>query len=116
MKRLVGMLMITLFAPVGCAVTDPPDTAGDAPVIKEFKETSYEVRKKANEVGQGGVTYVRNVGDQTGVNKTVTGISEVIVDTSEEIGQEQKGELFGADVSLFPPQAENDGKVLRVDF
>lgn len=116
MKKLAGLTATLSILLAGCVADNPPDTSSDAPIIKEFKETRYKVQKKTNEIGQESVTTVINAGDKTGVNRTVTGISEAIVNTSEEIGQEQKGDLMGSDVTLFPQEAENDGKVLRIDF
>ena len=88
----------------------------DGTAVEKIKSASYKIKKTAADTGEKGVKTIKSASDVTGATKVVKGISQVIVDASEDIGQEKKGKILGQDATLFPPETENDGKILKIEF
>ncbi len=102
----------------GCANQDTCDVE-DNPIRKVqcgTAEVTHGVKKAVVDVSEEGVSTLHNAGMKTGVSPALQGVSQVIVDTSEQIGQEQRGKVMGQEVILFPPETENEGKILRIEF
>ena len=59
---------------------------------------------------------MHEAGMKTGVTPVVQGVSQAVVDATEQIGTEKRGNVMGQDVILFPPETQDDGKVLKIEF
>ena len=115
-KWLWALLLCVFFA--GCANQDTCDVE-DNPIRKVqcgTAEVTQGVKKVVVDVGEEGVSTLHNAGMKSGVSPALQGVSQAIVDTSEQIGQEQRGTVMGQEVILFPPETENEGKILRIEF
>ena len=102
----------------GCATQDTCDV-DKTPMQKmqcEAAEVTEGVTKTVVDVSEEGVNTLHNAGMKSGVTPALQGVSQAIVDTSEQIGKEQRGTVMGKDVVLFPPETENEGKILRIEF
>jgi len=98
----------------GCNIKNiPPDPPE---VIQGIQNTTSDVGTAVSGAGEQGITTVDSVGSTTGVKNVIKGVGKAVVDTSENIGQEQKGKVMGKDMTIFPPEAEEDGKVIKIDF
>ena len=104
--------MVTVGCFCGCAGNDNQSESG----MEGIRETSYKIQKTATDVGEKGVETIKTASDVTGTTKIVKGVSQVIVDASEDIGQEKKGKIMGQDATLFPPETEKEGKILKIEF
>lgn len=108
----VVVFMVTVSCFCGCAGND--NQSGSA--VEDIRETSYKIQKTAADAGEKGVKTIKAASDVTGTTKIVKGVSQVIVDVSEDIGQEKKGKIMGQDATLFPPEAQKEGKILKIEF
>jgi len=106
------VFMVTASCFCGCAGSDNQDKSA----VEGIRETSYQVQKTAVDTGEKGVETIKAASDISGTTKVVKGVSQVVVDTSEDIGRERKGKIMGQDATLFPPETENDGKILKIEF
>lgn|GEM_PF-2822285 len=98
----------------GCGLKNvPPDPPE---VVEGIRNTTSEVGTAVTGAGERSVETVDSVGSATGVKNVIKGVGSAIVDTSEDIGQEKKGKVMGKDMTIFPPEARDDGKVIKIDF
>lgn len=109
---LLGVALAVAIA--GCE-TNESETKAGAP-FQEVGDAARQAGRKAADAGQTGVEAINAAGDKTGVKNAVKGVSQVVVDTSEDIGRSQHGNVMGQDVTLFPPETENEGKILKIEF
>jgi hypothetical protein len=102
----------------GCA-HDESKNKDDNPLLRvqsDAVEVTEGVTKTVIDVSEEGISSLHDAGMKTGVTPAVRGVSQAIVETSEQIGQEQRGTVMGQEVILFPPETENEGKILRIEF
>lgn len=113
-----GALLLGAAVVAGCATQQTCETE-DHPVRRmqcETAEVAEGVTKTVVDVSEEGVNTIHNAGKRSGVTPAVQGVSQAIVDASEEIGKEQRGKMMGQEVILFPPETENEGKILKIEF
>ena len=115
MRTLCYILItaVTLFVFNGCA---SKDEQADKQPLSQIRNATIQTKDTVTNVGQEGVKTMHNAGMKTGVTPVVQGVSQAIVDTSEEIGTEKRGNVMGQEVILFPPETQDDGKVLKIEF
>ncbi len=100
----------------GCGIEQPSQTTDEPQVVKNIHQAVYEVDKTATDAGEKVVEVLTNAGEATGVTPVMQGVSQVIVDTSEDIAQPKTGTVMGQETTLFPPETENEGKILKIEF
>jgi len=84
--------------------------------LSQIRNATIQTKDTVTNVGQEGVKTVHNAGMRTGVTPVVQGVSQAVVDASEQIGSEKRGNVMGQEVILFPPETQEDGKVLKIEF
>lgn len=102
-----------LFIVNGCANYEKQT---DNQPITQLKNATIKTRDTVTAVGQEGVKTIDHAGRQSGVTPVVQGVSQAIVDTTEQLGEEKRGNIMGQEVILFPPETKHDGKVLKIEF
>ncbi|MEW6534640.1 MAG: hypothetical protein AB1454_03335 [Candidatus Auribacterota bacterium] len=100
----------------GCTTGDEAGISGESNIARDIEETSRQVGQSVADAGQSGVETIDNAGEKSGVKNVVKGVGQVVVDTTEDIGRPQRGEVMGNELTLFPPETENEGKVLKIEF